>query len=149
MYQAHLGAAGKSFESLLQSQNLWFPLFFLKAQAGMQLDRFSWSSETKMQHQYQRQALKTAGKHKHCWPAHSAHIFLPASAFANFTNDILLKGNFISGFTRTGPSTCSTFCIKYHDAQSRRGCGSVIAYKPPSQFGREVVFIQVFKKVGC
>lgn len=139
MYQAHLGAAGKSSQSLLWPQNLLFSLFFLEAQAGMQLDRFSSLSETKMQHQ--GQALKTTGKQEHCCPARSTLIFLPASAFANFTNDIFLKGDFTSGFTRTGPSTCSTFCIKDHDAQSRRGCGSVIAYEPPSQFGREVVFI--------
>lgn len=37
------------------------------------------------------------------------------------------------------------FCIKFPDAQSRRGCGSAAAYISPSQFGREAVFVQVWR----
>lgn len=42
-----------------------------------------------------------------------------------------------------------SFCIKFPDAQSRRGCGSAAAFKSPSQFGRVAVFVQVFENVSC
>lgn len=75
------------------------------------------------------------GKQEHCCPAQSTPIFLSASVFANFTSDILTRRHFLSGLARKPLYSFYPFCLKFQDAQSRRGCGSVTAHGPHSQFG--------------